>query len=101
MEITYNATAYLGSYQNLENIVRGDLMPVLAMGDENPYFEGEGYPKIGTAVLTVTLHSNDKIVSGQIEALNTQLQKMRAEHQKAQNAILDKISKLQAITNQA
>ena len=97
MKVSFDAQVFLPSYYTLEDVASGRHMPLISLGDEN-YFKNQGYPKIGTAVVTVTLHSADAIVASQIEALNEQLQAMRAEHQRAQNAILDKISKLQAIT---
>jgi hypothetical protein len=57
----------------------------------------EGWVQVGTAQITVTLFERDAIVAKEVEGLNTQLQKVRAENQQRENAILDRISKLQAL----
>lgn len=61
----------------------------------------EYWAEVGVATITVTLHTLDVIASKELEALNAQLQKVRAENQERENAILDQISKLQAITYEA
>jgi hypothetical protein len=57
------------------------------------------YPwvKVGTAEVTVTLLPRDEIVAVQTKVLQDELQKERADSQMRQNAILDRISKLQAL----
>lgn len=57
----------------------------------------EGWSEVGVATITVTLHPRDEIVAKELEGLNTQLQNVRAENQQRENAILDRISKLQAL----
>jgi len=57
----------------------------------------EEWVEVGVATITVTLHPREEVVAKEIEGLNTQLQKVRAENQQRENAILDRISKLQAI----
>lgn len=61
----------------------------------------EEWVEVGVAAITVTLHPKDDIVAKQLDGLNAQLQKVRAENQQRENAILDQISKLQAITYEA
>ena len=58
----------------------------------------EGWAEVGVATITVTFHPRDEIVSKELEGLNQQLQKVRAENVMRENAILDRISKLTAIT---
>jgi hypothetical protein len=58
----------------------------------------EGWAEVGVATITVTFHNRDELVAKELDGLNTQLQKVRAENQQRENAILDRISKLQAIT---
>lgn len=90
---------FLGSSgeHELKNICRGKLLPHFSTGVCN-YFEGQGYPLIGKATITVELFKPEEIHGKQVEALRRQLQKMRAEHQQAQNALIDQISKLEALT---
>lgn len=56
------------------------------------------YTEVGEAQVTITLHSNDKLVTLQLESLQGMLQAERAATVVRQNAILQQISKLQAIT---
>jgi hypothetical protein len=56
---------------------------------------------VGVATITVTLHPRDELVAKELEGLNTQLQKVRAENHMRENAILDRISKLQALEHTA
>jgi hypothetical protein len=53
--------------------------------------------EVGVATITVTLHPREDLVAKELEGLNTQLQNVRAENQRRENAILDRISKLQAL----
>lgn len=104
MQITYTAYAYFNpAYAKLDNILAGEYTPILSSSEPGSggYFESDGYVHIGTATVTVEIHSQDKIVAGQIKALNDQLQAVRAESQQKENAILLQISKLQALTMNA
>lgn len=53
--------------------------------------------KVGTAQITVELLDAKQIQNKQLAVLQAQLQKERADSQVRQNAILDQISKLQAL----
>jgi hypothetical protein len=59
--------------------------------------ECQDWAEVGEATVTVKLYPHDKIVSKELDGLKTQLQAVRAENQQRENAILDRISKLQAI----
>ena len=101
MQITYTAYAYFDpAYTKLDNILKGKDTPILSSSEPGSggYFERDGYVHIGTATVSLEIHSQDKIVVDQIKALNAQLQAVRAESQKKENAILLQISKLQALT---
>ena len=97
MKITYTAFVFASKYDSIDDIANGQTRPMLA-DDSNGYFAREGYPLIGTAEVTVTLHSSDEIVQNQIAALQAQLQDARAQAHQAEQAILERISKLQALT---
>jgi len=104
MKITYTQYAWADlSFRSIEGIKDGTGTATLS--DSAPgtggYFERQGYASIGTAEVTLTIHSNDEIVTGQIKSLNTQLEAVRAESQQKENAILLQISKLQALTMSA
>lgn len=57
----------------------------------------DGWTEVGTATITVTLYPRDELVAKELDGLNAQLQKVRADNQRRENAILDRISKLQAL----
>jgi hypothetical protein len=57
----------------------------------------EDWVEVGSAEITVTLFHRDEVIANELDGLNTQLQKVRAENQQRENAILDRISKLQAL----
>lgn len=98
-KVTYEAFAYMSKYDTMEGVMSGKDQPAL-LQTKSDYFAKEGYTFIGAATVTVEMESPDAIVQGQIEALNAELQKERAESQQRQNAILDQISKLSCLTNE-
>jgi hypothetical protein len=55
---------------------------------------------IGEADVTVRLHSRDQLVSNQLASLQAELAEARAEWLTKQQQLLDRISKLQALTNE-
>ena len=57
----------------------------------------EDWTEVGTAEITVTLHPRDIVVEKELAGLKQQLEKVRADNHMRENAILDRISKLQAI----
>jgi hypothetical protein len=58
----------------------------------------EDWTEVGTAEVTVTFHPRDTVVAKELEGLKAQLKRVRADNHLRENAILDRISKLQAIT---
>lgn len=98
MEVQYTATAYLGEYSTIEEVANGRSMPILIDGDGNSYFDSQGYTKIGKATVAIQLFSDDEITRNKLDALKAELQTVRADNQRRENAILERISKLQAIT---
>jgi hypothetical protein len=61
----------------------------------------DGWAEVGMATITITLHPRDELVAKELDGLSTQLQKVRAENHMRENAILDRISKLQALEHAA
>lgn len=57
----------------------------------------EDWTEVGVAQITVTLHPRDVVVEKELSGLKQQLEKVRADNHMRENAILDRISKLQAI----
>ena len=69
-----------------------------AVGEPSYYVRQlTGYTQIGTAEITLELFPQEVIDGNQLGALKQELHKVRAENQARENAILDRISKLQAI----
>lgn len=96
MEITFKAFAYKDEFTDMDRIESGKAMPYIIS-----YPSSSVGSQIGTAVVTVTLYPANDIQAKELDRLNKQLQEVRAENQQRENAILDQISKLQALTFQA
>jgi hypothetical protein len=60
--------------------------------------ETEDWVEVGTAEITVNFYPRETTLAKELDGLNSQLQKVRAENHMRENAILDRIIKLQAIT---
>lgn len=56
--------------------------------------------RVGMAEVTVTLQSKDEMVTNQLRAVQNELDHARAEWLTKQQALLERISKLQALTNE-
>jgi len=56
-----------------------------------------GWIEVGVATITIELYPNDVIVGKQLDALREELRQHRINSHNAEQAILEKISKLQAI----
>jgi hypothetical protein len=100
MEITYEQSAYLDmKYHCLEDVKEGRLGGVmLSDPDGSTYFESQGYVRIGSATVVLRVNDEDEIHRNQLDALNNELAAVRADNQQRENAILHRISKLQALT---
>ncbi len=97
MKHTYEMVAInLAKYA--EEKISEERAPVLANKDDLDVYTNDGWVVIGKATVTVEYLSQDEVQSQLLGALKTKLQTVRAENQKRENAILDQISKLQALT---
>jgi hypothetical protein len=67
------------------------------MYTNNDMSDAENWVEVGVATITVTLRPREELVAKELEGLNNQLANVRAENQQRENAILDRISKLQAL----
>jgi hypothetical protein len=63
--------------------------------------DSEGWAEVGVATITVELYPREELVSKELDGLKVQLEKVRADNQQRENAILDRISKLLAVTYDA
>jgi hypothetical protein len=103
MKVQFNEVrAYINAFpglnveRELSAVASGERVPLLTNSD---YFDKDGnYLLIGKATVTLELVKPEDLHGKQVEALRHKLQTMRAEHQKAQNALIDQISKLEALT---
>lgn len=102
MKIEFTQTAYVSGDYELRHLVN-DLaksdFPLAgrAISPAVSDMTEHGWIKVGTAHITVELLDPKDIQNEQLAALQAQLQKERADSQMRQNAILDRISKLQAL----
>ena len=97
-KIELQCVAYMNpSCVAMDDVKNGGYTPALSHG-KSEFLEGMGYVRMGNCTVTIELESQDAIVQAQIDALNKQLQQVRADAHVAENAILEKISKLQALT---
>ena len=102
MQVQFKQSAYLDlKYNSIQDVIDGHYTPMMADADGSGYFESQGYVRIGTAEVTLELSSENEIAAHQLAALQAQLKAVRAENQQRENAILDQISKLTAISHDA
>ena len=70
-------------------------------GTEMDRFARANHTKIGVGEVTVTIAGVDEIVSGKVQALRKELEQDHADSQMRQNALIRKISELEALTYEA
>jgi hypothetical protein len=107
IEVRGSASIWLAEWQTKYSSA-GAILREIAIGhrpvSEPLFYEidyqpaSEGHIKIGTAEIVLSLVPPDSIAADEIRALQNQLEAIRAQHQLAQQALLNRISKLQAIT---
>ena len=101
MQITYTQQAWINpQFMSVDQVRKGDAEPYLTSSAPSGggYYEQEGYLHIGVAEISLTIIDDAEATKNQIAALNRKLESVRAESQQRENAILLKISKLQALT---
>ena len=101
MKIEFTTTAYCSDEYALAQFMRGlESGKHAVAGDAlsfTTYDMGKQWVKVGAAQITIELLDVKDIQSKQLAVLQAKLQKERADSQVRQNAILDQISKLQAL----
>lgn len=101
MKIEFTTTAYVSDDYRMGILAQG-------VGEKDDQLIGSAlsfsqhdmrscWLKVGTASISVELVNAKEIHNEQLALLHAQLQKERADSQVRQNAILDQISKLQAL----
>jgi hypothetical protein len=83
-----------------EMINKGDLAEALGSLAfiNHDMSDSEDWTEVGIAEVTVTFHPRETVVAKELEGLQAQLERVRADNHMRENVILDRISKLQAIT---
>lgn len=94
---TIKAFVYINPWTTVDSLKSGKQTPVLSLGGRSEYYESEDYSLIGEADVNIEFYDADTIREQQLEALKGALQRERAATEVRQNAILESISKLQAI----
>lgn len=95
MQVEFKGLALAHEFMSIKDVQDG-CAPAFTQGGTN-LLAKNGYSVIGTATLVVELHDPKTVQAGKIAALQEQLQAVRADNHRKENAILDQISKLQAI----
>lgn len=95
MQVEFKGLALAHEFMSIKDVQNG-CAPTFNHGDKNN-LANHGFSVIGTATLVVELHDPKTVQAGKIAALQEQLQAVRADNHRKANAILDAISKLQAI----
>lgn len=96
MKVEFTGLAVIPQWQSVKRIESATDAPCFLMGDKND-MAAHGYSVVGTATMVVELHDPKDIHAGKVAALQEQLQAVRADNHRKENAILEQISKLQAI----
>ena len=68
---------------------------------QNVDMSRDGWTRVGTAEVIITLDDCKTCTANQVAILQSQLKEMRAEHQQAQNRLTKRINELLAIENEA
>lgn len=94
--ITYTAHAYACEWQDVDAIISGKDTPMLTHSGPEHLSESDLY--LGTCTVSIDLAPKEEIATAQMARLRALLENLRAESQKRENAIIDRINKLQALT---
>lgn len=95
MQIKFEGHAWAHQEVNLNDILSGKKAPTTTT---NKWEDFTGYTYLGPCVISVECAPVDDVVTAHVEELKRSLQHVRADNQRRENAILDQISKLQALT---
>jgi hypothetical protein len=82
----------------LQEIDDIDGLALFRVGSE---MQKHGYTHVGEAEVTTTIASADQITNSKVSSLRAELEKDRADSQRRQNELIDKINKLEALTYDA
>lgn len=85
------------SRHDVKSLQRADNIRDLTIW-EGDYEGVSGYTRVGTGEVTITMNEPDQIIGSKVESLRAELAKDRADSQMRQNALIRKISELEALT---
>ena len=91
-----------GSYTKPSNLHKLDDKELVgSVQFQNIDMSRDGWTRVGTAEVIITLDDCKTVTANQVAILQSQLKEMRAEHQQAQNRLTKRINELLAIENEA
>lgn len=96
MQLTYKAHA-INKPEYMHAPEPGAIPTLISEADLQHYKEN-GWMVIGAAHIAVDFLSDEEVSAQQLDALKAELASVRASNQRRENAILDRISKLQSLT---
>jgi len=88
------------SYTTPEDIAKRE-DPLDSMSYYSGDLEIDGWVKVGTAEITVTMHDNSKVLQGMVDAIDKHIQTTYAEAESKINLLKQKKQELLAITMDA
>jgi hypothetical protein len=99
VKYTAEMKAFLPDYYSAECLKDGTCIEKVHLTAGNgDYCKEQGYPLVGMATVTLEiLIDEEDLIASKVDALKTKLQKERADSEVRCNAILEQISKLQAL----
>ena len=88
------------SFQDIVNMAKsGEETKAVGVMTYSPLdMSGCGWTKVGTAIVTVEMFNESSVNSAQMTLLKAELKETRANNQQRENDIMDRISKLSALT---
>jgi len=86
------------SHHDAYSLQEADSLKGISIHGVDDDWSDMNYTRVGFGTVEVTIASKDQIVQGKVEALRAALEKDRAESQLRQNALMKKISELEALT---
>jgi len=101
MAHTFKTTAkvwvYSASHHDAKSLQDSDSLDGMHIANH----VSEGWTHVGEADVTITVASPDQIVNNKVASLRAELGRDRAESQRRQNQMMEKINQLEALTYEA
>jgi hypothetical protein len=106
--LTATVTAWLPSFNTVTSLMDAvrkanalRVVDLLTLTSTDMSKGSDPYALVGEAEVRVTIKTPDELVAAQVKALNAELEAVRIESAQRQAMLLEKISKLQALTYEA